>query len=267
MFTGAVNARITPLRRSIPLLLGAAFLCVLALGPAEANARAKPSFDQGRKGGILRIEGGRRADDVIVACDETGVVTLNAAQIEAGDGPLACDQVVEVDVLVAAGNDFVDLTDVTDDVFGRARYPGFGRGTATYVDAGRGNDHVLGGLKAFNQVNGRDGSDRITTGSRRDEVNGGGAGDRIVAGAGPDVVLAATGADKVRAGYGADIVNGGPDDDRLFGSDGDDRIGGWTGNDYLNGGRGHDYLIGGPGRNRIVRGPGKDRVVNAGRRG
>lgn len=248
-------------------LLGAACAFALAFGPDEADARAKPSFAQGKKGGVLRIDGSRRADDVVAGCDESGVVTLNGAQIEAGEGLLSCDRVVEVDVLVGGGNDFVDLTGVTDDAFGKARYAGFGRGTATYVSAGSGSDRVFGGARAFNQVMGGEGNDRIETGSRRDEVSGGPGSDSMVAGAGPDVVLAAAGKDRVRAGYGADIVNGGPDDDRLFGNAGDDRIGGWTGNDYLNGGTGNDYLIGGPGRNRIVRGPGKDRVVASKRLG
>ena len=94
------------------------------------------------------------------------------------------------------------------------------------------------------QINGLDGSDRITvTGSRNVEINGGNGDDVITGGAGNDVV---------RGGAGIDVLRGGPGDDVLYADAGGDVVHGDAGDDRLYGGAGPDQLNGGDGADTIV---------------
>lgn len=88
-----------------------------------------------------------------------------------------------------------------------------------YVDAGAGNDLILGG----------DGWDYILGGDGNDTLEGWG------------------GADILRGGKGNDLLDGGNGDDDLYGDSGNDLLGGRAGNDYLNGGSGNDAAFGGSG--------------------
>ena len=103
--------------------------------------------------------------------------------------------------------DFV-LTGLDDSLDGTAA------STAIEVDAGAGNDTILGG-----------------TGN--DTFNGGTGDDSLVGGAGADSLVGAAGADTLLGGTGSDTLSGGADNDLLNGG---------TGNDFLTGGLGDDTI-------------------------
>lgn len=94
-----------------------------------------------------------------------------------------------------------------------------------WVDAGAGNDQVVGGA----------GNDRIRGADGDDQLSGGGGADLIFGDAGQDVI---------HGGPGNDSLHGGSSDDALTGDAGNDVLFGDQGADELHGGGGNDFLLG-----------------------
>ena len=109
------------------------------------------------------------------------------------------------------------------------------------LDAGAGNDTVLGG----------DSADEFRGGDDADTLKGRGGDDTLDGGNGIDFLV---GAD------GNDTLSGGGDNDRLFGGDGNDTLAGGNGNDSLEGGSGDDSLAGGNFADTLKGGSGDDTI-------
>ncbi|MBO3744116.1 calcium-binding protein [Actinoplanes flavus] len=105
------------------------------------------------------------------------------------------------------------------------------------VDAGSGNDTVIGG-NASEELQGDSGNDRIY---------GNGGNDKLIAEGGNDYVSAGAGNDQIWGGTGADALHGGAGMDKFSGGTGNDTLTGGTQVDVLSGDDGNDYIYGGAG--------------------
>ena len=93
----------------------------------------------------------------------------------------------------------------------------------SYVDAGLGNDKVVGGS----------GNDTITGGASKDTLYGGLGDDRLNGNGGNDRAFGEAGKDRLYGGDGNDLMDGGSSTDRLWGDAGNDILYGQSGNDYF----------------------------------
>ncbi len=148
--------------------------------------------------------------------------------------------------------------------------------TSISVDAGNGDDSILGsndfgdslvggdgadtldGQGGANTLDGGDGEDVIRGGTGIDIINGGDGADTIDAGAGNDNVDAGNGSDLVNLGVGDDVMNGQNGEDTINGGAGNDTINGDGGADLINGDDGNDSIIGGERNDTINGGLGAD---------
>ena len=243
-----------PLARfALPAVIAAA---LIAGNAGLANAKVSATLS----GQLLTISGGKASDHATVFCAQ-GQVKLNGQ--DPRSGPVACSRVSEVDAVMGAGNDRVDLSGVGPDAgFAQRDLPGgFGHGTGAASNLGRGNDRYVGGVSAFNLVLAGPGDDQITGGRLRDSLQGGSGDDSGAAGSGRDILLGNSGNDKLNGGSDDDLLSGNAGDDVLIGGAGTDLLGGGAGMDRLFGGPGPDQLIGGPGRDRLNGGPGNNTLV------
>ena len=134
-------------------------------------------------------------------------------------------------------------------------------GTSLTVNAGDGNDFVLGSLDLDESILGNDGDDTITSqggndtldgGNGDDVVNGGAGDDSISGGDGTDLLTGDAGDDTINGGDGNDTINGSTGNDSIFGDDGFDLINGNTGDDVIEGGSGNDTINGNDGDDDIM---------------
>jgi hypothetical protein len=245
-------------RRPSPLRLAAS--AALAAGLLTAGAQAaEAKVTSSVSGHLLTVRGGKAAERVAVVCSG-GVVKVNGK--DPRTGPVPCSRISEVDAVMGAGNDRVNLSGVgTATGFGQRDLEGFGTGTGAAAQLGRGNDRYVGGISAFNLVIGGAGSDRLIGGALRDHLEGGADRDKINGRGGRDVLLGNADADTIGGGAGDDLLSGNAGDDLLNGGDGDDLIGGGLGMDRLLGGAGNDRLIGGPQKDRLNGGAGTNQLI------
>ena len=243
MFFSTLMIRALP---AICLLLAA-----LVLAPV-AEAAGPRVFYGGR---VLTVTSGDKANEITVYCGADGNVRVN--QRSPVGGKVGCGHIAEIDVITGDGDDVIRATGVNAR-FGEANFEGFGRGTGVAVEAGPGNDRVIGSRSAFNLIFGEEGRDRARGGRRRDILSGGPGGDKLNGLGARDRVLGKGGNDTLRGGDGRDLVSGNAGVDRLFGDAGADLLGGGPGGDLLFGGAGGDTLVGGRGRDKLDGGPGRD---------
>ena len=179
--------------------------------------------------GVLTVTGTAGNDRISVAPKGTD---LNV-QVGKTKSTFKAADVKSLVVKSLAGNDLIDLAkspvaatvdagDGNDIVIGTAK--------ADVVTAGKGNDYVFA-LAGNDSVTGGDGNDALYTGDGNDSVSGGAGNDLISAGAGND---------SVHGDAGNDLLLGDAGDDQLFGDAGNDRIFGGAGNDKVDGGDGKD---------------------------
>jgi subtilisin family serine protease/Ca2+-binding RTX toxin-like protein len=117
-----------------------------------------------------------------------------------------------------------------------------------YVDAGAGNDSVVGGSgndtltagSGKNTLVGGAGSDRLNGSGGRDLLKGGEGNDRLYGNAGDDTLYGEGGVDRLFGGAGNDLLDGGSSNDKLYGDAGNDTLYGNRGADLVNGGDGTD---------------------------
>ena len=183
-----------------------------------------------------------------------GVVLGSGSTIPAGS-------LTGLTIFAGAGNNQIDLSGINAGVFTSL--------TSISVDAGDGDDTVIGAADVANALAGGDGNDSITGGSAADTLNGDDGQDTIDAGDGSDEINAGDGDDSVTAGAGNDTIIGDDGDDTVFGGDGDDSIianngadslFGEAGNDTLNGDGGFDSISGGDGDDVVFAGADEDTV-------
>jgi Ca2+-binding RTX toxin-like protein len=240
------------LRRTGPAAFAAVLLAFIA-STAEAKVTATAT------GHLLTVHGGKKNDRAAVVCS-SGLVEVNGR--DPRSGPVSCSGISEVDALMGAGNDRVNLSGVgTRAGFGQRDLPGFGTGTGAAAQLGRGNDRYVGGGSAFNLVIGGAGSERLIGGALRDDLEGGADRDKINGRDGRDVLLGNADSDTIGGGAGDDLLSGNAGDDLLNGGDGADLIGGGLGMDRLLGGAGNDRLIGGPQKDRLDGGAGTNELI------
>jgi Ca2+-binding RTX toxin-like protein len=128
------------------------------------------------------------------------------------------------------------------------------------IDAGGGNDNVLGG-SANDRIDGGSGNDRLSGQAGDDSLDGGKGNDVLLGDDGADSLTGGSGNDQLFGGNNADVLNGGSGDDRLSGDAGDDILDGGSGDDQLSGGSGDDILTGGSGNDRLSGGDGADTLI------
>jgi Ca2+-binding RTX toxin-like protein len=240
------------LRLILPLAVAAA---LIAAPTAQAKVRASVN------GGLLKLRGGKGADQAKVVCSSAGLVKVNGKNPRTGAA--ACSRISEVDALTGAGNDRVDFSHVgSARGFGQRDLPGgFGHGTGCGAALGSGDDRYTGGVSCFNLILAGRGDDRVRGGALRDQITGGSGNDRATSLGGRDILIGNSGDDKLNAGADDDLLSGNVGDDLLLGAAGTDLLGGGPGIDRLFGGPGADQLIGGPGKDRLNGGPGNNTLI------
>ena len=163
-------------------------------------------------------------DDVVIGVNgQTVEVQINGAPDSKYGGILAAD-VRSIFVLGGDGHNSIDLTGVTSSQFSNL--------TGTSIDAGDGNDTVIGS-RFSDWIFGAAGADRLEGGRGDDTINGS---------QGDDLLDGGDGNDKLFGGAGNDVLDGGAGNDRLIGRSGHDTLTGGAGKDTLNGGFGNDLL-------------------------
>lgn len=183
--------------------------------------------------GQLAINGTSGADNITVAADAQGYVTVNGSRVAP---PLFASAVTSILVESLEGDDTVSLASVN----------------AGFSSLLSGNVTLRGG-------------------SGYDRIVGTSFGDRIYGDADTDWLNGQDGNDTVYGGIGHDIVYGGTGDDALYGEEGDDTLGSdWytpnDGNDLMVGGAGGDnywWNNANPGNDTVVEvatDPGADRA-------
>ncbi|GGN26225.1 Ca2+-binding RTX toxin-like protein [Actinoplanes campanulatus] len=139
------------------------------------------------------------------------------------------------------------------------------------VDAGTGNDTVIGG-NASEELQGDYGNDKLYGNGGNDKLFGESGNDYIVGGAGNDRAEGWTGADKIYGNAGLDNLHGGSGNDLLNGGTEVDVLSGADGNDYLYGGTG-EYVSGediygdtfyGDAGNDVIYGEGDTDIIEGG---
>lgn len=159
-------------------------------------------------------------------------------------------------------NNVIDLSGVTTAVFNNSLLK-------ITVQAGDGNDLIVGSPSVANSLIGGDGADTLTGGALSDTLDGGNGDDSINGGDGNDSILGRDGADRINGddgndtilgGDGADIVNGGDGDDSILAGNGADSVSGGLGNDFVNGESGNDTLRGDDGDDSIFGGTENDSI-------
>jgi Ca2+-binding RTX toxin-like protein len=138
-----------------------------------------------------------------------------------------------------------------------------GQAGSDVLDGGNGADVIRGGV-GNDTINGGDGSDNIDAGVGNDNVDAGNGSDLVNLGDGDDVVNGKNGEDTINGGLGDDTINGDGGTDVINGDDGNDSILGGEKNDTLDGGLGNDIIDGQTGNDSIDGGLGDDSLLGSG---
>lgn len=128
-----------------------------------------------------------------------------------------------------------------------------GNNLGNFIDAGEGNNVVIGGS----------GNDEIVAGNGNNFISSGAGDDTIVVGNGNNALLGGDGNDFIGAGSGNDVISGGNGNDQILAGDGDNLVDAGSGDDYIGTGEGNDIISGGSGNDIIQAGDGDD-VISGG---
>jgi len=196
------------------------------------------------------ISGGEGFDTLSFAEAMEGITVDFVNELNMGDAE--GDAIFGVEAIIGTSNADIFILD----------------GSVFEVDAGNGNDSIIGGENdnRFDAGAGNDsvqaaagddviiggsGFDRLEGGSDNDSLFGGQHADKLIGGDGNDELFGEDGADRLFGGSGEDFLSGGFQTDVLFGGFGDDSLFGDDGNDRLSGNAGQDRLFGGAGDDRL----------------
>ena len=208
-------------------------------------------------------------DDIVIGSDSmTGLVTLDVNGVADPAFPIILANQVESLLIVGSDSEnTIDLTGITSTAFSFMDTNG---GITIEVDAGNGDDTILGSPDIAATLRGGDGNDVITStdpadtifaGDGADTVTGGDGNDSIIAGDGDDVVTGDAGDDVISGDNGADSISGGDGADAVTAGDGPDTVTGDAGNDTLDGESGTDVINGNDDDDSLIGGPGNDTIM------
>lgn len=193
----------------------------------------------------LHIEGGRKADKIIVSLDRGNPMQL-AININKVVTIISVEDYRGGIIEGNRGNDRI----VLDDTYGQIP-------RLHQVAGGDGDDTLLGSTTADSMVGGA-GNDLIYGGLDEDSLEGGDGDDTIYGENGNDTITGLVGNDVLSGGKGNDNLDGGDDNDVVYGDDGNDSILGGVGDDTLWGNNGNDTISGEDGEDVMFDGPGRD---------
>ncbi len=158
-------------------------------------------------------------------------------------------------IVIKGGDDAntIDLNQVSN-----VTYPSLG---SIRVDAGNGDDVIVGSLFYGDSVLGGDGKDTITGQGGADTIDGGNGADSIVGGDGDDSLIGEDGSDTISGDAGNDNIFGGNHLDIISGGDGNDTIDAGQNNDTVSGGDGDDFINGMDGTDSLLGDAGNDSIL------
>ncbi len=214
-------------------------------------------------------------DSITIRQNAASRVEVLANGVSLGTTPNVLTSAV-TSIVVKGGDDAnnINLNEVTN-----VTYPSLGSVGSIRVDAGNGDDTILGSPFYGDSVLGGDGKDTITGQAGADTIDGGDGTDSIVGGGGDDSLIGEDGSDTISGddgndvifggdhqdlitgGLGNDTIDAGQNNDTVNGGDGDDFINGMDGVDALNGDGGNDSILGGSLNDVISGGDGNDTVL------
>ncbi|HUG11386.1 MAG TPA: calcium-binding protein, partial [Opitutaceae bacterium] len=201
---------------------------VLNIGPNSASRLNGDTRDIDEQIYVKSVS----SNEVLVWSDQFNVAESAAQSYHIGDNKL-------IIVYGGDGNDVINLD-------------GLGDGIKYFVDAGAGDDVVVGG-QAGGEMYGGLGNDTLTGGDGRDLIVGGLGNDKIDGGGGDDWLFGDNGS------VSEFVLNvDGSDVDMIrfralaTVDDGDDTIRGGEGNDIVFGGGGYDLIYGGEGNDLLI---------------
>ncbi len=185
-----------------------------------------------------------------------------------GLAPIQANQLRAIEIQAGQGHNLIDLNAVRSTEFSFVDLV-TGSGLQIQVDAGNGNDTLVGSQSFEDSLFGGDGDDIINfaplaTISIGQVLDGGDGNDVINGGTGDDTLFGRNGVDLVTGGTGNDTILGGDGSDLLNGGDGDDSINGNQGEDAIDGGGGNDTLAGDSGIDTIRGEDGNDLISGGG---
>jgi len=154
----------------------------------------------------------------------------------------------------SAGDDFVDLTRVTREMFTSFVEDG------VLMLGGPGHDTLIGS-EFHDSIEGNSGNDSIRGNDGLDTLRGNNGDDTLYGDRGEDLLTGDAGNDWLDGGDNADVLEGGDGDDILRGRSGNDTLSGGAGNDGLAGHRGHDFLKGDHGDDTLLGGDDNDSLL------
>lgn len=173
-----------------------------------------------------------------------------------------------VSIQAGQGENLIDVNSVSPTDF-TYRDPITGTGLRISIDAGNGNDTILGSQGFDDTIIGGHGDDLINslptnpiTG--RLVIEGNDGQDTIFGGSGNDSISGNDGFDSIDAGDGDDTILGGDNSDTLIAGVGNDSVSGGSAHDLITGGLGNDTLSGDGGSDTITGDEGDDLVLGAG---
>ena len=215
---------------------GRARLRVPKIGGCESLERRSmlsANFDSGT--GVLTLVGTERSDTISLSVvKQNGSVVNGSVKVRGVEGVSRDTVFANVNSVVISslgGSDKITIASGLRNASGGL--------LAVTVDAGTGNDIVIGG-DGDDTILGGTGRDQLRGGRGDDSMDGGDDDDKVSGDDGNDALIGGSGRDDVRGGRGNDTAYGGLGNDKLFGEDGDDDLDGEVGDDSLVGGRGND---------------------------
>nr|MBC8289851.1 hypothetical protein [Planctomycetota bacterium] len=172
-----------------------------------------------------------------------------------------------IDIDAGPGDNLIDLNLVRSSEFSFVNI-NTGGGLEIMVDAGDGQDTIIGSQSFDDSLFGGDGDDVINASLRfeisgNQLVDGGDGNDTLHGGAGNDTINGRDGADEI---FGDNILGsatlpvGATGADVIAGGDGNDTVDGGRGDDSINGNQGEDSLLGGAGGDTINGDSGLDSI-------
>ena len=237
--------------------------------------------------GTLTITGTDAIDSIDVTNSQDELVVTATFDGDERQRSFDIDDVDEIVIDAADGNDFVRLSSVSipatitggagdDELRGSIGDDSIvGGDGADSIVAGQGNDTVVGeagndtlrggkgddvimDMSGDNSIRGETGDDTITTGAGDDFIKAQGGDDVVDAGEGSNDVRGAGGDDTITTGSGNDTVVGGSQNDVLRSGAGDDEVRGGNNGDLIESGEGNDTVVAGRGRDTVFGGTGND---------
>ncbi len=209
-------------------------------------------------GGVLNVVGTGGAD-LIQIRQAAGAIHILGTPIISGArvfSQIPVSAVRQISIHGLGGDDLIDLNSgaVPGQQLLRVR---------AWVDAGDGNDIVLGGAGNDTLLGGA-GNDIIMGLVGNDVLGGGDGGDLISGGDGQDRIDGGNDDDALQGDNGNDVIQGGDGNDSLTGGNGNDMLRDLSGNNAFSGEAGNDTLIAGNGNDSLWGGPGRDQLFPGG---